>query len=93
MRTLLWVLLIGGLTLVAVWIVIAPWTPQNVLVITTIAALFGLSSLGGFWMLYMAIRYERYPVRFVALSLLPFAFIWYYFERVRAGKHKTRATA
>jgi hypothetical protein len=93
MRTLLWVLLIGGLTLVALWIVMAPWFPQNIFVITIVAALFGLSSLGGFWMLYMAIRHERHPLRFVGLSLLPYAFIWYYFERVRPGKHRTRATA
>jgi len=93
MRTPLWVLLIGTVTAVALWIVIGPWFPQNVLVITSVASFFGLSALGGFWMLYMAVRYERDPVRFVGLSLVPFAFIWYYFERVRPGKHRTRATA
>ena len=93
MRTLLWILLIGGLTLVALWIIVGPWFPHNVLAVTAITALFGLSSLGGFWMLYMAIRYEQHPLRFVGLWLLPYVFIWYYFERVRLGKHKTRTTA
>jgi hypothetical protein len=91
MRTLLWIFLIGGLTLLAFWVVVGPWFPQNSVVIGAIAASFGLSASGGFWMLYMAVRYERHPLRFVALSLLPFAFIWYYVERVRPGKHRTRA--
>ena len=90
MRRLLWIFLIGGLTVLAFWVVAGPWFPQNPVVIGAIGASFGLSALGGFWMLYMAVRYERQPVRFVALSLLPFAFIWYYVERVRVGKHKTR---
>ncbi len=37
-------------------------------------------------MLYMAIRYEKHPLPMVLLAFVPFAFFWYYFERVRPGK-------
>jgi|SRR5579864_411147 len=37
--------------------------------------------IASLWMLYQAIRYEIRPLRFVLLSLLPFSFIWYYYER------------
>jgi len=38
-------------------------------------------------MMYMSIRYEKKPLPFVLLALLiPFTFLWYYFERVRPGK-------
>jgi hypothetical protein len=36
-----------------------------------------------FWMVYQAIRYERRPLPFVVIACFPFAFIWYYIERVR----------
>lgn len=34
-------------------------------------------NLGGFWMLYQAIRYEQKVGRYVLLSFVPFMFIWY----------------
>ena len=40
-----------------------------------------VSNIGSFWMLYQAIRYEPYPLRFVLFSFVPFACIWYYRER------------
>jgi len=36
-------------------------------------------------MLYMAIRYETQPLPMMFLAFVPYAFLWYYFERVRAG--------
>ena len=50
-------------------------------------ALFGVIPLGGFWMAYMSIRYEKHPLPLVLLAFfVPFTFVWYYFERVRGGK-------
>jgi hypothetical protein len=34
-------------------------------------------NLGGFWMLYQAIRYEKRVGRYVLLSFVPFMFVWY----------------
>jgi hypothetical protein len=44
-------------------------------------------------MLYIAVRYEKRPLQFALLSVIPYTFLWYYFERVRPGKHKTRVMA
>jgi drug/metabolite transporter (DMT)-like permease len=90
MKIFLWVLLSISLLCLQLWIVAGPWIPENRSVIFLIVVFFGASGLGGFWMLYMAVRYESHPWPFVALALLPYTFLWYYFERVRAGKHRTR---
>lgn len=49
--------------------------------------LFGIPPLGAFWMMYVAIRYEKNPFPLILLALfIPFTFLWYYFDRVRPGK-------
>jgi hypothetical protein len=42
--------------------------------------------VGAFWMMYMSIRHEKSPLPMVMLAFIPFTFLWYYFERFRAGK-------
>jgi len=38
----------------------------------------------GFWMLYQVIRYEPRLLPYVLIALfIPFAWVWYYLERVR----------
>ncbi len=55
---------------------------------------FAVAPIGAFWMMYMAIRYERHPLQTVLLAMfMPFSFVWYYFERVRKGKHLSRQQA
>jgi len=34
-------------------------------------------------MFYMALRYEKNPWLMILLAFIPYAFLWYYFERVR----------
>ncbi len=49
--------------------------------------LFAVAPLGAFWMMYTSIRYEKKPLPMVILAaFVPFAFLWYYFERIRPGK-------
>jgi hypothetical protein len=93
MTRILWVPLALVLASLALWIVVGPWFPKNSFVIFLVAAYFGASALGGFWMLYIAVRYEKRPLQFALLSVIPYTFLWYYFERVRPGKHKTRVMA
>ena len=45
---------------------------------------------GAFWLLYVAVRFEKHPLPFILLAFLPYGFLGYYFERVRPNKHKTR---
>jgi len=60
---------------------------SNPAVAVAFVALFAVPPVGAFWMMYMSIRYEKKPLPFVLLALLiPFTFLWYYFERVRPGK-------
>ncbi len=86
MKLFLWVLLGLMTTGLAFLFVISPWTPRNPYVQDLLVVFFGAPSVGAFWMLYVAIRYEKRPLRFVCLAFIPFAFLWYYFERVRPGK-------
>jgi hypothetical protein len=37
--------------------------------------------VGVIWMFYQSARYEIRPFRFILLCLVPFSFVWYYFER------------
>ena len=59
---------------------------SNPAILFAYVALFAISPIGSFWMLYMSIRHEKNPFPFVLLSLIPFTFLWYYFERVRQTK-------
>lgn len=90
MKKLPWILVAVGLTALALWIVVGPWYPRNPLVILLVTAFFGMPALGGFWMLYIAVRHEKNPLPLLLLAFLPWAFLWYYFERVRPRQHLTR---
>ncbi len=92
MKALLWILLgfiVAGL---AFSVVISPWFPKNLVAESLIFVFFCAPAAGAFWMLYVATRNERHPFPIILLAFVPYAFLWYYFERVRIGKHKTRAT-
>jgi hypothetical protein len=49
-----------------------------------------VSNLGGFWMLYQAVRYERRVGRYVLLAFVPFMFVWYSLVRVPLRKEFQR---
>jgi hypothetical protein len=85
-----WILLGFLVTGLAFWIVVSPWTPKSPIIQTVVVALFIAPSVGAFWMLYVAIRFEKHPLPFILLSFVPYGFLGYYFERVRPNKHKTR---
>ncbi len=40
-----------------------------------------VANVGALWMLYQSIRYEIRPLLFCVLSIIPFSFVWYYYER------------
>jgi hypothetical protein len=46
------------------------------------------------WMVYQARRHESNPLYYLLLAaFVPFAFVWYYFERFRPRKRLGRPTA
>jgi hypothetical protein len=93
MKNILWIVLALALLGLAFWFVVSPWYPKNSFILFLIAVYFGAPSIGAFWMIYIAIRHEKHPFPIIALALLPYTFIWYYFERYRKRKHITRESA
>jgi len=85
MKLLLWILLGFVVAGVAFWMLVTEG-PQNPFLVFLVVVIFAAPSIGAFWMLYMAIRYETQPLPMMFLAFVPYAFLWYYFERVRAGK-------
>ena len=68
------------------FLVLLSFSSETSRIFSTASPIFGLfgvaASIGGFWMLYQAIRYEVRPLRFVIVAMtLPLSFIWYYVER------------
>jgi ABC-type Na+ efflux pump permease subunit len=62
---------------------------DNPLVLMPLLGLFGIAPIGGFWMMYQAIRYEKSPFPLIGLAaFIPFAFVWYYLERYRPDRER-----
>jgi hypothetical protein len=40
------------------------------------------ANLGGFWMMYQAVRHEKQIGKYVVLAFVPFVFVWYSLVRV-----------
>jgi hypothetical protein len=89
MRHLFWALLMLAAVILGVWIVLGPWNPRNNFELFAVMFFFMGTPIGGFWMIYRSIRYEKKPLGYVILAFVPLAFLWYYFERVRPFKFQT----
>jgi drug/metabolite transporter (DMT)-like permease len=88
MKTFLWVCLGFAVTGLAFWIVTTTETlPPRPLPLLMLALVFAVSPIGSFWMMYMAIRYEKRPLAYVFLAFIPYFFLGYYFERVRGRRN------
>jgi hypothetical protein len=90
-RLLLRVLIGLGVIALTVWLLIGPWFPTSPVGVFLTSAFYGEASAGAVWMIYMVIRCEKRPIPMVVLACLPFTFLWYYFDRVRPGKHLSRS--
>ena len=90
MRLFLWVLLGFAVDGLAFWMVTTPGIPRDPIWWLLLMAVFVVAPIGTFWMFYVAIRHERHPWPLILLGFVPYAFLWYYFERVRPGKHIER---
>ena len=85
MKLFLWILLGFAVAGLAFWTLVTEG-PQNPFLVLAVVLVFAVSPIGTFWMLYIAIRYETHPLPMVLMAFVPYAFLWYYFERVRPGK-------
>ena len=81
---LFWAAIGCGVAGLAFWIVTTTETiPPKPFPLLILFLVFGFGPVGGFWMMYMAIRYEARPFRYLLLAFVPYYFIGYYFERIR----------
>jgi len=90
MKTALFVMLIAGLNSLMAWVVFSRGAIKDPLVLFMLVVLFVVPNIGTIWMLYVSIRFEKHPLAFAFLAFIPYAFMWYYFQRVRPRKHLTR---
>lgn len=88
MKIFLLVVLACCVTGAAVWAIVSPGVPSSSLFWPLTLSVFVVPPVGTFWMLYVSIRHEARPLPVVLLSFVPYAFLWYYFERVRTGKYQ-----
>ena len=87
MKMFLWILFGLFVTGIAFWMITVPGVPKNPLLMLLVVVVFAVPPFGAFWMLYVSIRHEKHPLPMMLLAFVPYAFLWYYLERVRPGKH------
>jgi hypothetical protein len=76
---------LGALIAATFLLLLGPSPDSNPFILAVFFVLYAIAPLGGFWMMYMSIRYEKKPWPKILLALIPFTFLWYYFERRSHG--------
>lgn len=82
-----WVALGLCVTGLALWMVTTPLVPRSPVFYALFVAIFAISPIGTFWMLYAATRYEKHPLPLILPAFIPYASLWYYFDRFHSVKH------
>ncbi len=83
MKRVFWILFLVACSAFAGWVVLGPWAFRNPLALFFVTFFFMVPPIGSAWMLYQSIRYEEKSLPFVILALVPYSFLWYYFEHYR----------
>ena len=65
------------------WVTVGPWHRMGAVETGLTIIILSAHTPGAFWMLYHCIRYEQHPFPYILLAFVPYAFLWYYFERVK----------
>jgi len=78
----------GGLAILGLagWVLSAAQVPNGSPMFLLIFVVFMIPPVGGLWMVYVSIRYEANPWPMILLALVPYSFVWYYFDRYRLVK-------
>jgi hypothetical protein len=92
MRNLAWGVLLASTSFFSFWVVRSDFYPQSRFGLTLVVLFFSAHPLGAFWMILEVVRSERQRWKYGLISLVPYAFAWYYFERyARRGASKVSA--
>lgn len=74
-----------------IWIFATVAVSDNTTPLAMLLFLAGFLHWGGmFWMAHQAATFERRPFKYYVAATIPFAFVWYYVERVMARKGDQR---
>jgi len=65
---------------------IRPSLLENTYVALLLICFILVGNIGGFWMIYQAVRYERQVGKYFLLAFVPFMFVWYSLVRVPLRK-------
>jgi hypothetical protein len=76
-------LFLTGTSIFAAWVVLGSWLPTTPVALTLVGLFFVCGPVGAFWMLYDCARHKKTPFRYFLFAFVPYAFVIYYFERVR----------
>jgi|SRR5258708_4837654 hypothetical protein len=78
-----------GTTIFAFNVVTGGWQQKIDLGVGALIVFFVIAEFGSLWRLRDLIR-ERAPLVYFLLAAAPYAFVWYYLDRVRMRGHQTR---
>jgi hypothetical protein len=77
------IVILAAISLFAAWVVLGPRMPQSGVEKVFLFAFFFGSPLGAIWLLYDCLSHPKTPRVYLLLGLVPYAFVFYYFEHVR----------
>jgi len=84
--TVCFILLMNGFVF---WVFFAAGPLHGIALILAVVPFF-IGPTGALWMFYDCFRYERNPWPYAILAVVPYLFVWHYFERVRKRSHAER---
>jgi hypothetical protein len=92
MNRILSIMSVAGCNFVAAGLVFGGRRPETDLTMLMASIFFMMGAVGAIWMLYTVIRWESQPLLYAILALVPYTFVWYYFERVSGSRLSARST-
>ena len=76
-------LFLTSTTIFAGWVVLGSWLPTGPVATTLVGLFFLCGPLGALWMLLDCFRHKKTPSLYFLFAFVPYAFVIYYFGRVR----------
>lgn len=85
---LLALLVLASTSVFAASVVLGTWLPKSTIAVGALIAFFVCAPIGALWMLYDCSVREKPPFIYFLMAVVPYAFVWYYIERVRPRRNR-----
>jgi hypothetical protein len=92
MGHLLAFLVLISLTAFAASVVFGTWFPKTTVAMAAVVVFFVCAPIGALWMLYDCSMREKPPFIYFLLAFVPYAFVWYYLDRVRSRNVRSQGS-